>query len=202
MLSGASEAMTTLLPITTPTPVYEGMLALATTSEREIILAGGPRELLDDHRMFGYAADHDAAMAAFDAMKGILTRVTSGTELCVTGIDPRMMPPRRERLDPGSSCTAFSCGKGRSGCMSRLLLAFLYPVIHIGDLRIEPTGREPYRAPAKMSRSTRLKPGERIDDASRLILMQRFIDQGETPRPQHGRQTWQNRIPIRPRAPP
>lgn len=92
--------MTALLPITTPAPIYEAMLVLATATERQIILAAGPRELLDNSRTFGGDPDHRAAIAAFEAMTSILTRVTSGTELCVTGIDPRAMPPRREPLEP------------------------------------------------------------------------------------------------------
>lgn len=62
--------------------------------------------------------------------------------------------------------------------MSKLLLAFLHPVIHIADLRIEPTGQPSATALLEMSRSTRRPPGERIDDTSRLTLMQWFIDQG------------------------
>jgi hypothetical protein len=68
--------------------------------------------------------------------------------------------------------------------MSRLLLAFLHPVIHIGDLRIEPTGHASATVHlAEMSRSPRLPPGERIDDTLRLVLMQQYIDEGLTPKP-------------------
>ena len=75
-IAAGTTEVTTLLPITAPTPIYEAMLALATETERQIIIAGGPRELLDNNRMFGHEADHDAAMATFDAMKSILTSNT------------------------------------------------------------------------------------------------------------------------------
>ena len=92
--------MATLLPITTPTPIYEGLVALRTPSEREIILAAGPREWLDDYRRFQLNPFSFAAIAAYQAIASILTRVTSAPELCVTGIDPRATPPRRAPLDP------------------------------------------------------------------------------------------------------
>jgi hypothetical protein len=174
--------MTALLPISAPMPIYEAMLALATASERQAILAGGPRELLDNDRMFGREADHDAAMSAFGAMKSILTRITACTDLCVTGIDPRAMPPRREPIDPSVVLYGLLMWEGPGGCMSKLLLAFLHPAVHIGDLRIEPTGQPSPTVQPVMSRSTRLTQGERIDDTSRLALMQGFIiDQADTP---------------------
>ena len=92
--------MTALLPISAPMPIYEGLLALATASERQAILAGGPRELARQYRMFPGKSDHAATMSAYDAMASILIRVTAGTDLCVTGIDPRAIPPRREPIDP------------------------------------------------------------------------------------------------------
>jgi hypothetical protein len=168
--------------ITAPTPVYEAMLALATDHEREVILAAGPREHLDSKRMFCRGEEHDAAIAAFGEMKSILRRVTSGVELCVTGIDPRMMPPRRESLDPDLVHHGVLVWTGPGGCMSRLLLTFLFPIIHIADLRIEPTGQPAAEVRPAMSRSRRLVGGERIDDSSRLSRMQRFIDEGDRPK--------------------
>jgi hypothetical protein len=114
--------MTTLLPITTPTPLYEGLLALATPSEREIILAAGPREWLDDYRRFEFHPFSVAAIAAYQAIASILTRVTSGTELCVTGIDPRATPPRRAPIDPSLLLHGYFQWIGPGGCMSKLVI--------------------------------------------------------------------------------
>jgi hypothetical protein len=173
--------MTTLLPITTPTPIYDALLTLATASERQAILAAGPREWLGTYRRFPGNIHHAAAIAAYEAMASILTSVTSGTELCVTGIDPRAIPPRREPLDPSLLLYGGLEWIGPEGCMSMLVIGYIQPPLHITDLRIEPTSRPSATALPEMSHSTRLKPGERIDDTSRLALMQRFIDQGDTP---------------------
>jgi hypothetical protein len=168
--------------IASPMPVYEAMLQLATAQERQMILAGGPRERLDNNRLFGPPPEHEAALMAFKAMKAILMRITSGTDLCVTGIDPRMMPPHREVLDPALVRYGILIWEGPDGCISKLLLAFMHPVVHVADLRIEPTGQAAVVTQAAISRSTRLVGGERINDTSRLLLMQRFIDEGDTPK--------------------
>jgi hypothetical protein len=173
--------MTALPPITAPTPIYEAMITLATVTERRIILAAGPREWLGTYRRFPGNLHHAATIAAYEAMASILTRVTSGTELCVTGIDPRAIPPRREPLDPSLLLHGGLEWIGPEGRMSKLVIGYIQPPLHITDLRIEPTTRASAPALPEMSRSTRLKQGERIDDTARLAFMQRFIDQGDTP---------------------
>jgi hypothetical protein len=174
--------VTVLSSILAPMPIYEGLLAVATATERQIIVAAGPRELLDNNRMFGSDPDYRAAIAAYDAMTGILTRITSATELCITGIDPRAMPPRREPLDPAIVLHGILLWEGPEGCMSKLLLAFLHPVIHIADLRIEPTERRAAALLPVMSPPTRFSPTERIDDDTRLRRMQEHIDEGVRPK--------------------
>jgi hypothetical protein len=125
-------------PIINPIPIYEGLLALATEAERQVILASGPREWLDNNLVFGAPADHEAAAAAYDAIKAILSRITSGDQFCVTGIDPRGIPPTRTPLEPSLVLHGRLLWEGPGGCMSKLLVMFLEATLHIGDLRIEP----------------------------------------------------------------
>ena len=176
--------MTTLPQITEPMPIYDALLLLATAEERATIIDAGPREWLDDRRTFCGGAEHDAAMAAFEAIKAILARVTmTGSGLRVTGIDPRMMPPCRVTLDRDTVRLGTLRWESKEGYISKLMLMFLHPIIHLGDLRIEPTNdRTETRAPVKMSQSPKLDDGERLDDTERLILMQQFIDQGMRPK--------------------
>src|ERR1019366_4611970 len=163
-------------------PIYEGLLAAANASERDIILAAGPRQVLDDNLVFCNGPERDRAIAAADAIKSILNRITGGIELCVTGIDPRGIPPRREVLDPSLIQHGRLLWEGRDGFLSKLLLHYLNPVIHITDLRIEPTGHSAEPSQPVMPRSASLLPLERIDDTSRLRRMQELIDQGNPPK--------------------
>jgi hypothetical protein len=84
--------------ITRPVPIYEGLLQLATPDEREAITCAGAREELDNNRAFGDDASYRNAETAYASIKAIITRLNSDLTVRITGIDSRLMPPKRDTM--------------------------------------------------------------------------------------------------------
>jgi hypothetical protein len=163
--------------ITAPVPIYKGLLVLASPSERETILKGGPREHLFNEATF-LGERHDDATAAYVAIKAILTRLVSDRSLRVTAIDERSIPPKREVIEGEVILTSRLSWTRRDGVESSLLFEWANAKATIINLRIEAVEQPQAGAPGSMSSSSRLGPGERIDDTERLALMQKLIHDG------------------------
>lgn len=170
-------------PITSPLPIYEALLQLATPAERDAIVAGGPRKALDHNLVFGEEADHLAAQAAYKAIEQVIARVKEDRTLRFTGLDARVTPPRREPIDGEVVLTGRLMWQGPNGVESVLQLEWTHPTVRLIDVRVEPIARPASDALPPMSPSARLSGAERIDDTERLRLMQRYIDaDGLTPK--------------------
>ncbi len=168
--------------ITSPLSLYEGLLTLATPSERAAIINAGPRENLDNNLFFGTDETVESAHAAYDAIKAIVSRVSGDRTLRITGIDSRAMPPRREIVEAEVMLTGRLMWEGPSGVESKLQLEWTNPTGRIINLRVEPAEQPAMNVPLSMSPPGRLAPGERIDDTERLRRMQEFIDTGLPPK--------------------
>ena len=168
-------------PITSPLPIYEALLRLATPAERDAILAGGPRKALDNNLVFGDEADHLAAQAAYKAMGRVISRVKQDPTLRFIGIDARVTPPRREPIEGEVVLTGRLMWQGPNGVESVLQLEWTHPTVRLIDVRVEPVVQPSVDVPPSMAPSARLSGSERIDDTERLRRMQRYIDEEGLP---------------------
>lgn len=169
--------------ITKPMPLYEGFLALATAAEHRAILAGGPRQHLD-HKLVFFTDDDEQIRveAAFAAIRSILLRIEADPSLGITGLDGRLGLPRREPIEAELVRAGRLMWEGREGERSALQLDHFGQTIRIIDLRIEPLCPPASLPSQAMTTSNRLRPGERKDDTDRLLLMQKYIDDGRPPK--------------------
>ncbi len=163
------------------TPIYDAILELATPAERTIILAGGPRERLDNDRVFGGDVGWDAAEAAYAAIKAILTRIGQDRGLRFTGIDARVSPPSRQQIGADVISAGRLTWSGPGGVESVLQLEWASPMVRLIDLKVEPV--ETIQAGGLQRRSEPQRPdnamrGPRVDDGQRLAIMRKLVNEG------------------------
>ncbi len=165
--------------ITTRVPIYEGLLALATSSERADIVAGGPQEQLDNGRWQGVPE----AERAYAAINAVLARIAKCTDLVMTGIYDGQLPVRREILDPTCYVGTRLLWERPGGGEGILFLDNRSTRIRIDHIMIEPaaaTAPSPTPIPTMAPPAT-LQKGERVNDNERLRRMQELMDIGMLP---------------------
>ncbi len=175
-------AVAAMSAITRPYPIYEGLLLLATPEERDAIIRAGARENIDHNRAFGVEPAYRAAEAAYACILAIITRLKTEPTVRITGIDPRLMPPKRDTIEVEVVLTGRLMWEGRGGIDSRLLLEWSNPKVSIINLRIEHAEQLASTPLLSMSSSSRLNANERKNDTERLHEMQRLIDSGLPPK--------------------
>jgi hypothetical protein len=165
--------------ISVPVSLYDGLLMIATPTERTTILAGGPRKRLD--HAWAFAEDHDEWMrvrAAHDAIQSVLLRMHFDPTLCITGIDSRVSPPKREVIENEVVRAGRLRWEGAEGQRSILHIKDLGPHARIIDLRIEPVRQLAHAPSSPPPASSGLRRGERRLDTDRLALMREHIAAG------------------------
>jgi hypothetical protein len=165
-------------PITTTMSLYDGLLALADAAERDAILAAGPRQSIDNNRVFVGGSEGERACAAYAAIKAILSRTQGDPTFRYTGIDSRSAPPTRAVILTELMLSGRLMWEGPHGERSKLQLNWLHPPIYIIDIYVEPVSHGTVAASLVLAKAPQLQPGERIDDTARLQRMQELIDTG------------------------
>jgi hypothetical protein len=163
-----------------PTPIYDALMILADSSEKQNIIEGGEKEWLYPRLLYGDGFDgKKRARAAYSAIFEIVKRLNESQTLKVTGI--RLGSPKLERSDIEKSLVLNGDlmwpSDRQFDSELRIDVGEEEPIRFI-EVQVEPVAGSSPVTSTRFEGPQTLSGAERRDDSARLERMSEIIRQG------------------------